>query len=970
MRRTTDRTHQIEGERMATTVTGPGTGELVYMHFPIDKARTQETAQVNPVDGTPDLTIWGKATDGTVDGDLQIVDPDWSGPALQKWLATGGNVRASHDPHQEVGRGLEVEITPDGHYVKSLIVDPNAKHKIRNGIFNDYSVGIAFPQIDRDPLGKALNGVIRGGQYTQICELSIVGRGSNSNSRFQLVKSLGGAVRFVGKMTREPMIVPVESDFVTVSVPTTAKIKFSPRDLKKLLDARPTIEKRDFDPDVGGGVDRDRIPDEDFADPDHRAFPIVTPKDVADIEPNLHHPNLKGDPDAIRRRAAAIAERKGPDFQARIPDSWKEGSPTDTDKTEKALPENRGKQCPDCKTFVKRSAEKCRCGHSFGPQDDDDGADKSLFPDVTTGSAGPVAVKGRDGDSDDDDGDSDDDDDDSDADSSDDRDEDDDGGEDGPDPGDTDEDDSDEDDSDEDEDSTQKSLRQPVRKGRVTCSKCSGTMKAAHAFCPNCGAKAKIDKIAKPKKVDKGAVTAGRTEPTPGDDVLGEHTEPVPAHREPDGAAIEAFEDDAKLPTDPDLEVKTLTRHRQIGAPDEFGVLHDRLCAAYHPQTAKSAHPYFDIADLDTQPWFDDAMDKAVMGTIDQIGRSDRLWKCASLLKGTPQELVDELHAELHKAFADANPGPGHALTPSAVTPGQFRRPYSTGGNARASFQAQGPNIGPGGFDMIAAADFDRGFLGVGTAADSPANLHEPRPVAPPTVPGRPTRVYYTGAQRENARQAMQAMHDHIAQTFPDLCPMGPELTDTAPANPGVSAVGAPTAKTARRAGRAATGKSADTTRAESASPQGARAQGALVTKAAVLGQDDLIEHLTKSVMPSLVKAAVDAATAPLAEQLEQTRRTLKSARAANKALGARLENLESQADPNVRPFRGFGPTPAPGAQINKSLPGDPANRARREAAAHTVLLASLNDTYLNSPNPVEREAALNQIYTLQGLPT
>src|SRR6202034_3528133 len=36
-------------------------------------------------------------------------------------------------------------------------------------------------------------------------------------------------------------------------------------------------QKRKMDPDVGGGVDRDKIPAEDFAGKD-RSFPIVTPQ--------------------------------------------------------------------------------------------------------------------------------------------------------------------------------------------------------------------------------------------------------------------------------------------------------------------------------------------------------------------------------------------------------------------------------------------------------------------------------------------------------------------------------------------------------------------------------------------------------------------------------------------------------------------------------------------------------------------
>ena len=49
---------------------------LTFFSFPIEKQ--EDTASINPVDGTPDIWIVGKATDGTVDADRQIVDPEWS----------------------------------------------------------------------------------------------------------------------------------------------------------------------------------------------------------------------------------------------------------------------------------------------------------------------------------------------------------------------------------------------------------------------------------------------------------------------------------------------------------------------------------------------------------------------------------------------------------------------------------------------------------------------------------------------------------------------------------------------------------------------------------------------------------------------------------------------------------------------------------------------------------------------------
>ena len=283
--------------------------------FPIDKSRTEETAEINPVDGTPDLLIWGKATDGTIDGDHEIVDPEWSAKALQEWAAKG-NVRMSHDPKRPVGSGREVHVTTDGHWVKSRICDPLAKHFIRQGVLNDYSVGISNPDFrygDRklDPQGKALRVITgRPDGSSRIAELSVVDRGSNFNSAFTIVrKSADGGDGFIGKMIGDESelakVAPAalvkaartEDDFVNVDLPENASISISPADFAKLRTfkqqlAQEQAQKRDFDRNVGGGVDRDKIPDADFAGK-NRSFPIVTAA-ARFRRPAFHRPRRAG----------------------------------------------------------------------------------------------------------------------------------------------------------------------------------------------------------------------------------------------------------------------------------------------------------------------------------------------------------------------------------------------------------------------------------------------------------------------------------------------------------------------------------------------------------------------------------------------------------------------------------------------------------------------------------------------------
>lgn len=81
------------------------------------------------------------------------------------------------------------------------------------------------------------------------------------------------------------------------------------------------LTERKFDKDVGGGVDRDKLKDSDFADPENRAFPIKVPKDVHDAAKALNH-DVKGDKAKIKANIIKIAHAKGAPFAARLPKEW------------------------------------------------------------------------------------------------------------------------------------------------------------------------------------------------------------------------------------------------------------------------------------------------------------------------------------------------------------------------------------------------------------------------------------------------------------------------------------------------------------------------------------------------------------------------------------------------------------------------------------------------------------------------
>lgn len=97
--------------------------------------------------------------------------------------------------------------------------------------------------------------------------------------------------------------------------------------LKAAEDAEETAEgapvAEAVDPNVGGGAERDKIPDSDFAGKT-RSYPIVTPNDVADAAASIGRAGADNySADELKSRIIAIAKRKGAAFVAQLPDAWK-----------------------------------------------------------------------------------------------------------------------------------------------------------------------------------------------------------------------------------------------------------------------------------------------------------------------------------------------------------------------------------------------------------------------------------------------------------------------------------------------------------------------------------------------------------------------------------------------------------------------------------------------------------------------
>jgi len=967
-------------------------GELTYFSFPIEK--TAETEDVNPVDGTPDIIVYGKATDGSVDSDLQIVDQNWSAKAIRDWLDTGGNLRVQHQARRDpAGVGLDVDITPDGHFVKALVTEPVAKHLVRTRTLQDFSIGVTHPDIRPDPTGKAMNGIITGRNdgMSKISEISLVDRGSNFNSKFQLVKAAAnGAPEFVGKMFGEGT---VEGDKPEVEIifKTEGNV-ITPAELAKMLTGHAGVAKRNVDPDVGGGVDRDKIPAADFAG-EGRSFPIVTPQDVHDAAMSI---GRAGDdnksPEGLKNSIIRIARRKGAAFTARLPESWKKelgmsGSAKDTDvEIEKAADEGTAIDKSTDEGDVEKKKGKRGKLPAFLKDDDDTKDDDGDEKAEKLSGSGDQEPADEDDEND-------------------------------PNP------DDDEDDSDSEKSATVdvEKIVTVEKKSKVMCTGCGANIHEKHNFCPECGdnlndalpikknhsftcldcgnqldngekfcpecgtkhpgynpveaAKAagdegSPDKAVKKAKTKKTAkIAKKKATPT---DVATEapDADPVPEHREPDGPAIEALEHDAGLPTVPDSSVKTAEiffpgdleasasmRLKMLNVPTDYGMLHDLVCPCYHPDDVAKSYPAFDLTRVDVGYWQRKAFDMAASAPLDEARKATELWQNVVLLKGTDPRYLAEVRSDLYKEFRDANPGPGTFPTPGAMNSRSFNRPLATAGHEAASPGHSGPNTSPGSFGQISAAMYDRAALTDGHAAESPsANRGSDLPVSVPTNPGVPTRTYYTNAVRNNARQAMSAMHDHIAQTFPDICPAyttaSPYGSENLPGSRPVPAgVGGPTPHGATKA-KKKTKKPVvgieNPTIVEPIPVETSIVEKAVeTTKAATLDMDVVQDIVTKAV--SAVNEARDVEVNGLKKTIKKMRK--------------RLDEIAEQPEAGG-PYRGVAfDQIVKTVKTQEVLPS-----VQRVEHAQEAMFRAMYDQFRNDPSPMQREAALRELMKMSGI--
>jgi predicted nucleic acid-binding Zn-ribbon protein len=321
--------------------------------------------------------VWGKATDGTLDRDEQIIDPAFAAKSLREWFETGANVRVMHSASlYPAGTGVELISQDDGQWLKSHIVEPTAVKLVKAKALTAYSVGISRPRIVRDSIAKG--GRVVGGETV---EVSLVDRPANPSCGLVLAKMAGGVVELLGG---EILGEVPEAPRGAAPSPATLAADLIRHGHAAGAVGPDGVAKRDFDRAVGGGVDRDKLAASDFVFGDERAFPIVTPDDVADAVTSWGRYKGPHTFKQFRKALTSLADRKGEAFAAKLPAEW----------TRKRLDPDlsKGSKCPDCGASYDSgtSAKYCsNCGHKLPAK-----ADKAAAANLAKGAAAAGADSG------------------------------------------------------------------------------------------------------------------------------------------------------------------------------------------------------------------------------------------------------------------------------------------------------------------------------------------------------------------------------------------------------------------------------------------------------------------------------------------------------------------------------------------------------------------------------------------------
>ena len=761
----------------------------------------------------------GQVSDGLLDWDDQIVDPQWATEKLAQWFTPvedggfNGTIHQMHSPLlAPAGKGKDLTYEDGVPVVRAKIVEPTAIKLIDEEVYKGFSIGILDPPIYADP--KARNGRIGApGAGGFVNEVSLVDVPANPRCLFSLAKRRKATAPFketgIIQIVEDGRVIPISQasheqigKAFVASMGTANELTkvLTPKAGRRAVKAAAAAKwyalvKRDMDPDVGGGVDRDALKPSDFVFPDTKDFPVVTPADVTDAVSSWGRYKGSESFESFKSKLTALARRKGPSFVKELPEAWgaKKGKTmTDTATKSKAKADTKpdASDMPDgamkCKSC--KGADCAKCGGKGWSMPEAKG--KSVGGDDAAATMAAVAAAAEDARSAGDVAgavvrvagaaarstatkslvtkDADDDVDDALADAASDL---------------ADAMSAQGDDMEDNDKPTDEAVASALDNaaGAVSAAAAAQGADEIADVLSGKGKKGKVKKTAKddgdgkddkkpafpgaappfgkPKKKGKGKGKGKKKGPgaVGGGDTMGAST---------------------AIPSDTAVMTggigKKKGKGKKKGMPSLEKGLHDLLCPAFGTKALKSAYGDLPLPQVLSPEYFGARLAElsAGKGTGDVAEAYAELAAATKLSQIKPSSIVAMREAAA-KGFMDAYPDVH--LRPQVIDPEDFKRPFISGATPETSSVTRVPM--PDMKEMFGPGDFQRDALTTNQARptlSSGTSVAKSKKGKGSTAgAGNPnSRQFYTNAAKDDNQSAMSLLHDHIVSRYPGVCPM------------------------------------------------------------------------------------------------------------------------------------------------------------------------------------------------------
>lgn len=195
--------------------------------------------------------------------------------------------------------------------------------------------------------------------------------------------------------------------------------------------------------------------------------------------------------------------------------------------------------------------------------------------------------------------------------------------------------------------------------------------------------------------------------------------------------------------------------------------MHDALCPCYDPKAVRGTYQLPKgalVSTIDTKTLTDELARVATKGDTGPIGEAYAALAAAEHLLVLKPDTFDRMRKAAFGSFLAANPGLP-SLRPELIDPDDFKRGWISGATPEVPGSG-GPRIPASA--PLEVARFQDPSGDMANTMGSQSGGAGGRSVAK----GPTGREFYTNAARSEHTQAMATLHDHIANAYPDICPL------------------------------------------------------------------------------------------------------------------------------------------------------------------------------------------------------